>query len=312
MQSRSTGKSHAKVILIGDHSVVYGQPAIAVPLPDLSMTATVTTRHSGQMILTPNYQGPMDSMGEVYEGVRQLITRLLKRFDATDLPFTLKISSKIPQERGMGSSAASSIAITRAFFNFFEKDLSQKELQQWVNIEEAVTHGSPSGLDAATCSSDVPVWFIKKQTIETLEMNLDGYLIIADTGIRGQTGLAVSVVREQMETAPEDTQGHLEALGSIAQIMRKGLVENDTKTIGQAMTDAHHHLQTLGVSHPSLDRLVKAALAAGAAGAKLTGGGVGGAMIALTDTKEEATQVIHALEQAGAQEIWSQHYVSQK
>ncbi|MBM7617461.1 mevalonate kinase [Weissella uvarum] len=308
MKSESMGKSHAKVILIGDHSVVYGQPAIAIPLPDLAMTATLKERQAGQVVLTPNYQGPMEAMGEVYEGVRQLITHLLTYFDAVEMPFTLEIESKIPQERGMGSSAASAIAIIRAFFDFFETPLSDQDLQKWANIEEAVTHGSPSGLDAATSASDVPVWFIKNETIETLQMNLEGYLIIADTGIRGQTGLAVSVVRQQMETKPKETQNHIEALGAIAYQMRNGLSHDDLHEIGQAMTDAHTHLKALGVSHPSLDRLVEAAIAAGAIGAKLTGGGVGGAMLALTETKAQAQAVIKALQQAGAQETWSQHY----
>lgn len=308
MESQSTGTSHAKVILIGDHSVVYGQPAIAVPLPDLAMTAKLMARQAGQMVITPNYQCPMDEMGEVYEGIRQLITRLLRHFDATNMPFLLEITSTIPQERGMGSSAASAIAIIRAFFNYFDAPLSQTELQQWANIEEAVTHGSPSGLDAATCASDVPVWFIKKETTQTLEMTLEGYLIIADTGVRGQTGLAVSVVREQFDANPTQTNGHISALGKIAENIRDGLKQGDTTAIGQSMTEAHQHLQELGVSHPSLDRLVTAANQAGALGAKLTGGGVGGAMLALADTKEHADNVIHALEQAGAQEVWVQHY----
>jgi mevalonate kinase len=306
----ATGKSHAKVILLGEHAVVYGQPAIAVPLMDLAMTATITERQSGQIVIAEGYQGPLNTMAEVYEGVRQLIVRLLRHFKALDTAFTLRIVSSIPQERGMGSSAASAIAIIRAFFAYFDEPLSEAVLQRWANVEESITHGSPSGIDAATTSQDAPIWFVKGQTPTPMPMDLNAVLIIADTGVHGQTGLAVNVVKEQVQNAPDETLPHINALGDIALATRSALAQNQAARLGSLMNDAQDHLAALGVSHPRLDTLITAARSAGALGAKLTGGGVGGAMLALADSEEKAKEIVTALETAGAQEIWTQRYTT--
>ena len=312
MKKPGIGVSHAKVILLGEHAVVYGQPAIALPLTDLAMTVKIESREAGQVVLSKAYQGPLVAMAEVYEGIRQLINRLLKHFRADEMPFTMTITSNIPQERGMGSSAATAIAIVRAFFNFFDEPLPKQDLQRWASIEESITHGSPSGLDTATAAHDEAVWFIKGQQPEKIDMSLDGTLILADTGIQGQTGLAISVVRENLTNDPETGQHHIDQIGEIAKSTRTAIAENDLVKIGNYMNEAQSHLSALGISHPKLDELINAARHAGALGAKLTGGGVGGTMIALTTNGEQTTRVIKALEDAGAQEVWTQNYTNNK
>jgi len=308
MKKIASGTSHAKVILTGEHAVVYEQPAIALPLPDMSLNVTITERHHGQIIMAPVYHGPLSEMAEMYEGVRQLIVRLLQHFNAPDLAFKLKITSTIPEERGMGSSAASAVAITRAFFSYFDAELTNSELQKWASIEESITHGSSSGIDAATVAHDVPIWFIKGQVTTTIPMDLSATLIIADTGIHGQTGLAVSVVRQKLEFNEDNATQRIERLGDISSLAREALANNDVISLGSAMNDAQENLSALGVSHPELDKLVTAARNAGALGAKLTGGGVGGAMLALTDTPEKTSSVVAALERAGARDVWVQSY----
>lgn len=312
MKKPGIGVSHAKVILLGEHAVVYGQPAIALPLTDLAMTVKIESREAGQVVLSKAYQGPLVAMAEVYEGIRQLINRLLKHFRADEMPFTMTITSNIPQERGMGSSAATAIAIVRAFFNFFDEPLPKQDLQRWASIEESITHGSPSGLDTATAAHDEAVWFIKGQQSEKIDMSLDGTLILADTGIQGQTGLAISVVRENLTNDPETGQHHIDQIGEIAKSTRTAIAENNLVKIGNYMNEAQSHLSALGISHPKLDELINAARHAGALGAKLTGGGVGGTMIALTTNGEQTTRVIKALEDAGAQEVWTQNYTNNK
>lgn len=312
MKKPGIGVSHAKVILLGEHAVVYGQPAIALPLTNLAMTVKIESREAGQVVLSKAYQGPLVAMAEVYEGIRQLINRLLKHFRADEMPFTMTITSNIPQERGMGSSAATAIAIVRAFFNFFDEPLPKQDLQRWASIEESITHGSPSGLDTATAAHDEAVWFIKGQQPEKIDMSLDGTLILADTGIQGQTGLAISVVRENLTNDPETGQHHIDQIGEIAKSTRTAIAENNLVKIGNYMNEAQSHLSALGISHPKLDELINAARHAGALGAKLTGGGVGGTMIALTTNGEQTTRVIKALEDAGAQEVWTQNYTNNK
>ena len=272
----------------------------------------IESREAGQVVLSKAYQGPLVAMAEVYEGIRQLINRLLKHFRADEMPFTMTITSNIPQERGMGSSAATAIAIVRAFFNFFDEPLPKQDLQRWASIEESITHGSPSGLDTATAAHDEAVWFIKGQQPEKIDMSLDGTLILADTGIQGQTGLAISVVRENLTNDPETGQHHIDQIGEIAKSTRTAIAENNLVKIGNYMNEAQSHLSALGISHPKLDELINAARHAGALGAKLTGGGVGGTMIALTTNGEQTTRVIKALEDAGAQEVWTQNYTNNK
>jgi len=308
LKKTAIGTSHAKVILLGEHAVVYGQPAIALPLPDITFTAVMEERASGQMILGQAYQGPLSNLAENYEGIRQLITKLLRHFDAQDLAFTLRITSSIPQERGMGSSAASAIAITRAFYAFFGAEITDQRLQHWASIEEGITHGSPSGIDAATVASLLPVWFVKNDAPTPIEFNLDGVLIMADTGIHGQTGLAVSVVRSNLADTPKETQAHIDALGDLTTQAKDILAAGQAEALGGLMNTAQDHLNGLGISHPKLETLITAARQAGALGAKLTGGGVGGAMIALAKDQSSAQKIILALEKAGAHEVWSQSY----
>ncbi|KRN75766.1 hypothetical protein IV73_GL000265 [Weissella kandleri] len=308
LKKTSIGKSHAKVILMGEHSVVYGQPAIALPLPDISFTTTIMPRLAGQMIFTPTYQGPLSSLAENYEGIRQLILRLLDFFNAKKRPFTLHINSDIPQERGMGSSAASAISIVRAFYDFFDTPLSSEHLQTWAAVEERITHGSPSGLDTSTVASSLPIWFIKNELTQPFELNLNATFILADTGIHGQTGLAVSVVRSLLEEQPHTTKKSIQHLGELTTAAHHALQFNTLSELGSLMNQAQAELQTLGVSHPQLDTLIHAARQAGALGAKLTGGGIGGTMLALAPDQKAADGIIEALENAGATEIWTQTY----
>ena len=117
MKKPGIGVSHAKVILLGEHAVVYGQPAIALPLTDLAMTVKIESREAGQVVLSKAYQGPLVAMAKS-KGIRQLINRLLKHFRADAMPFTMTITSNIPQERGMGSSAAGNCHCSCIFLIF--------------------------------------------------------------------------------------------------------------------------------------------------------------------------------------------------
>lgn len=300
-----TGKAHAKAILIGDHAVVYNQPAVAIPLLDLVVSASFQHLEKGQTIILTGRAHELSELGADLEGIRQLIVALLKDDDKADTGFLLEIESNIPQERGFGASAAIATAITRAFFKWQDKPLSNKTLAHYTSLAENISHGSPSGIDAATVSSEEPVWF-KDRISATFETTLDATLVLADTGVRGQTVRAVNIVKEQLKQHYDDSWGAIQHLGELAYGVKKALQENDAIALGQLFTSAHHDLQALQVSHPKLDQLVAAAIDAGALGAKLTGSGIGGAMIALVETDEDAEKVVLALKKAGAQETWIQ------
>ncbi|MDD9139281.1 mevalonate kinase [Fructobacillus sp. CRL 2054] len=300
-----TGRSHAKAILIGDHAVVYNQPAVAIPLLNLEVSATFQSLEKGQTLILAGQAIELSELGADLEGIRQLIVALLEDQNLGQKGFLLEIESIIPQERGFGASAALATAITRAFFAWQELPLSDDQLAHYTSLAENISHGSPSGIDAATVSAEEPVWFQNK-VCSTFETDLDATLVLADTGVRGQTVRAVNIVREQLKVNYDASWAAIEHLGKLAYAVKEALAENDPVTLGQLFTSAHQDLQALQVSHPKLDKLVSAAIDAGALGAKLTGSGIGGAMLALADNDEEAVQIAEALQRAGAQETWIQ------
>ncbi len=201
------GMAHSKLILIGEHSVVYGQPAIALPVNILKTTVTISATRAGQYIENSESRRRLDLMDDEFEGIRQLILKLLQKFESPRLTFSLEIDSNIPQGRGLGASAALATATTRAFFDFFESELTNQELLYFANFSENITHGRASGIDVATVNSELPLWFIKNQPMEQIELNLAGYLVIGDTGIHGLTSQAISIVRERLNEEKEKNVG---------------------------------------------------------------------------------------------------------
>lgn len=305
MLTKATGQSHAKAILMGEHSVVYGEPAIAIPLVNINMQVTIRVRDDHkQLIKSRYYAGNLSDLAGNYEGVRQLIMVLLDRFDANELGFELTFDSQIPQERGMGSSAATSIAVIRAFYNLFEKSIDFETLIKLANIEESITHGSPSGIDTVTSSSEDPIFFIKNKEVSPFKIDVPGYLVISDTGIMGQTGLAVSAVRRLFEEEPSKTRRLISNLGEAAIAAKAALQTGDVVYLGKLMSQAHGYLRDLGVSHPHLETLVRTAMDMNALGAKLTGSGIGGSIIALAKDLSDAKKIANALQKVGAREYW--------
>lgn len=306
MKKSVIGKSNAKIILLGDHSVVYGQPAIALPLPSVTTTVQMTATTAGQTIASRYFDGPIAQLNHHLAGVVALITTLLERFDGTQTPFHMTITSDLPAERGMGSSAAVDVAITRAMYQFFDRPLSRSTLLDTVAIGEKITHGNPSGIDAATSSSAVPVWLIPHQTLQQLSFHLNGVLIIADSGVKGQTGQAVASVARRKTTFPQVTNQQINTLGQLSYTARECLADNQITRLGEALNTAQEQLSGLGVSSPELDHLITVAREAGALGAKLTGGGMGGCMIALCADQASAKRVKHALLTHGATATWTE------
>ena len=305
-QERGVGNSHAKIILIGEHSVVYGQPAIALPLQDIKTKATLQTQPDGQTINSRYFQGSIADMPETMAGVAKLITKLKQHFAGNDDHWELTIESDIPAERGMGSSAATAVAIVRTFFDYYRQSLNRDELLKWADIEEQVTHRSPSGLDAATVSSDSPLWFIKGQDGSQFDWQLDATMVIADTGIKGATKEAITAVKQRLASQPESTNRLIEHLGQLASATKTVLINNEVMKLGAILNAAQHDLGQLGVSDQTLDQLINAANENGSLGAKLTGGGRGGCLFAITHTAMGARKLAAALTAAGAKTTWIQ------
>lgn len=307
VKQQGIGTSHAKIILMGEHSVVYGQPAIALPLPSVQLSVTLSSRQDNQRIIKSHYyHGSLENLPSSMIGIKKLIDTLSARFNDQETGWDLKIESQLPAERGMGSSAASAIAIIRAFFDYYDEPLDRTLLLQLADVEEQITHRSPSGLDAATVSSDKPLFYVKGRIGVPIEMNLDASLVIADTGKKGATKEAILAVKDELKNNNEKAEEHIKHLGELVNQTKDYLAQNDIVKLGDALNFAQTDLAALNVSDPSLDHLIHVARDNGALGAKLTGGGRGGCMIALMQTAMGARRLASILKENGAHDIWLQ------
>ena len=281
------GKAHSKIILIGEHAVVYGYPAISLPLLEVEVTCRVLPAETPWRL----FEEDTLSMA-VYASLEYLTIK--------DACIRCQIESAIPEKRGMGSSAAISIAAIRAVFDYYDAQLSQETLEILVNRAEMIAHMNPSGLDAKTCLSDQPIRFIKNVGFEELAMDLSAYLVIADTGVYGHTREAIQVV----ESKGKEALPFLYALGELTQQAEEAIKHKDAEKLGEILSGAHENLKEIGVSSQEADSLVETAIHHGALGAKMSGGGLGGCIIALAANLEQAQELAQGLEEKGAVQTW--------
>ncbi len=300
-----TASAPGKIILFGEHAVVYGQPAIAVPVTQVRATATIRPNLGGKwgevriqapdIGLDTNLQR-LDPAHPICEAVNQVTAAL----GADHIPAcTLRVRATIPIASGLGSGAAISVAIIRALSGFLGHPLPNETVSALAYEVEKIHHGTPSGIDNTVVTYAQPVYFVKEQAIQTFEIAAPFTIVIGDTGIPSPTKESVGDVRQSWQRDPARYERFFAAAGQIAQTARKAIESGHVQQLGQLMRQNHAILQQVGVSCPELDQLVDAAQQAGAWGAKLSGGGRGGNMIALTDP-EQAPAIAAALSAAGA------------
>ncbi|WIB59591.1 mevalonate kinase [Curtobacterium sp. MCLR17_007] len=301
-----SSSSHGKTILIGEHAVVYGEPALVLPVNDVRVTATVTPtpRATGHGLTSTVHTGPLDLAPAAVMPTVTAVTATLRWLGAEDQHVHVRVDSDVPTARGMGSSAAVAAAVTAAVADVFGVTLDAETHHELIQECERVAHGRPSGLDARGVVADVPVWF-EGGHVEPVELSGEFVFVVADTGVPGHTRQAVTAVREAHDRDPRAVDALLARLGDLARQARGTLVDGDAQALGATMDAAHGLLATLDVSSDDLDRLVAAARRAGALGAKLTGGGRGGCLLALATDGEHADRIAAALRDAGAAATWT-------
>jgi len=305
----TTTSAPAKVILFGEHAAVYGQPAIAVPVSTLRATATVTPLppESGLHITAVDVGMtlPIDLDRDDLDHALAVAARLtLRRLHVSTLNAAVTLHSQIPIASGLGSGAAVSTALVRALAVAVGQPLDTAEVSAIVYEVEKIFHGTPSGIDNTVIAYEQPIWFVRDQPIERLVIGTPILLLIADTGVQASTKSAVGAVRALFERDPVGIQSVLDAIGAISRSARAALESGQPAALGPLLIDNHRLLQRLTVSSPELDRLVTAALDTGAIGAKLSGGGRGGNLIALV-TPDTHHIVSAALIAAGAVRVFS-------
>ena len=299
----------AKIILFGEHAVVYGFPAIAAPLLDLRAEASAVPSRagSGLHIVAADLDQtlPVDVSSEIVDNALTLTARLVLRQLGVPPPdMEVIVSSHIPLASGLGSGAAVSAALARALAAGVGATLDAPTLSDLVYEVERMHHGTPSGIDNTVVVYEQPVYFVRGQPIERLRIGQPFQVVVGDTGQASLTKVAVGAVRSLYESDRATIQPLLAEIGALAESARDCIEHGDTGTLGPLMNRNHELLRTLTVSSPELEALVTAARSAGALGAKLSGGGRGGNMIALV-TPETSASVEKALRQAGATHVIS-------
>lgn len=303
--ARVRASAPGKIILFGEHAVVYGQPALAVPVTQVQATATIEPSAEGWMI-------DARDLGRLYrleEAPTNNPLAAVIRLTLTHLNISLTrhvsrvtIFSTIPIASGLGSGAAVSAAIVRALSEYLGYPLTDAEVSALVFETEKLLHGTPSGIDNTVIAYQRPVYFIKGQPPIPLQVAQPFRLLIGDTGMSSPTKITVGDVRAAHEKEPERYQQLFNTIGAIANKARTIIESGDPLELGPLMNQNHDLLREMGVSSPELEALVSSARAAGALGAKLSGGGRGGNMIALVTSDAEA-RVRRALEEAGARRV---------
>lgn len=295
----------AKVILCGEHAVVYGRPAIALPLPMLRARVRIEPSPYAFTIFAPDIGEVVSAWRHSRRTRNPLARAALAALDLIGQKpprAALIVTSDIPVGANLGSGAAVSVAIGRAIAAYFGCALSAEEVSRLAYEVEELYHGSPSGIDNTVIAYEQPVWFVRGERPEILDTTIGAALplVIADTGIATPTRIPVGDVRAAWERERDRFEDYFDAIASLVHQSRAALERGDLVRLGQAMNDNHALLQKLGVSCPELDALCDAARSAGALGAKMSGGGRGGNMIALARDAAHADALREALLRAGA------------
>ena len=294
-----------KVILFGEHAVVYGMPAIAASLGGLRATATISLlpgdTQQNILIEAPDI-GYSEWLHEATpnDPLPLIVQKFLKSVGIETFdPLHIVVESSIPSSAGLGSGAAVSTALIRALVRYFDEPMSTSEISDLIYEAEKIHHGTPSGIDNTVVAHERVLFFIRDHEPEFLDLNSPLWIVLGDTGERTPTVSAVSQVRRSWKEDSTNFEDIFQKIGAISRRARKAIIEGENEDLGSLMNENQTQLEELGVSSSRLEKLNDAARHANASGAKLSGGGLGGFMIALTD-EDNVEPVRLSLIDAGA------------
>jgi mevalonate kinase len=301
-------RAYGKIILFGEHAVVYGRPAIAVPFTRVQATAELLDSPEGppgEIWIEAQDIGFSARLSETSEDhPLGLILRLGRRELGLEEPpaLRLRISSAIPVASGLGSGAAVSVAILRALAQHFGRTLRPERLSALAFEVERIHHGTPSGIDNTVIAYERPVFFTRGKAMKFLRIGAPFHLLVADSGVPSPTAEAVALVRREWEARRGIYEARFDEVGAIVEAARKSIEGGHPESLGPLMDRNQSALDAMGVVTPPLRGMLSAAVAAGAMGAKISGAGLGGNLIALV-RPERADAIAQALASAGAQQV---------
>jgi len=318
--SMGRGAGYGKVILFGEHFVVYGIPAIASSI-EYKTEAIVERVVDGRLPPPSGREGSMAGKGWVmednrpanpgyksakYEQQKRSVELVFKEagFDPEKNNIRITLGGDLVAVGGVGASAAVCVAIARALNDEFNLGFDDERINRIAFIGDSAYAGTPSGIDNTASTYGGLIWFVRnmkggENTIERLKLREPLRIVMGNTLITANTEAAVSGVKRRRQEHPEKYERIFDQAKNLVYRARWALESFNLKEIGKLMNENHALLREIEVSHPKLDELVEIALKNGALGAKMTGGGLGGYMVALTPDEEIQHRVAKAMESAG-------------
>jgi mevalonate kinase len=299
-EHRVSATACGKIILFGEHAVVYARPAIAVPVTQVQATVSIEPSTRGLIIHAADLDRTIAvEAANSIDPLVSIVNLTLAHLNCPLPDLTITIHSTIPIASGLGSGAAVSTAIVRAVAQWFGARLDNAEVNALVYEVEKLHHGTPSGIDNTVIAYQQPVYFIRDQALQTFTVAHPFKVAIGNTGVASSTRITVGDVRKGWEIDRARYEAWFDRIGAIVQQARSAMATGDIDRLGPLMDQNQALLRDLDVSSVELERLILAARQAGASGAKLVGGGRGGNMIAVVDDRN-VEAVTAALKNAGA------------
>jgi hydroxymethylglutaryl-CoA reductase len=260
-----TALAAGKVILLGEHAVVYGRHALALPIPD---AVAVTLSEADEL---------------QHDLPAEFVDLLLSQMGVENANWRIGVNSRLPFGKGLGSSAAIAVAIVRAFDQRLGLGFDDERVNAIAFASEELAHGTPSGVDNTLSTYATPMLFCNDGELQvtTIEIGEPPPLLIAWGDETGRTSVQVAGVRERRNRALVHFDAVFDEMDSLSRQGADLLRAGDWHELGELMNLCHGLLNAIGVSTPTLERMVTLARQAGAAGAKLTGAGGGGSIVAM-------------------------------
>ena len=307
----NTASAPGKIILFGEHAVVYGRPALAVPVTHVKATVDLLpSEYRGVWIEAPNIRLKAE-LREIPtdQPLAAALQVLFTKLEIDPYPnINIRISSTIPVASGLGSGAAVSVALIRALCAYVGQPAPNDRVNDLAYEMEKVYHGTPSGIDNTVITYAKPVYFVRGKPIETFKPRKPFMVVIGDTGIPAPTRQSVGDLHRLWEQDRRQWEAIFTQVEQIVNKARHAIEYGKIRELGILMDANHELLKQMTVSSPDLEQLIEAARDAGALGAKLSGGGRGGNMIALVDPSRGAASAAalkECLLQAGAKHVIS-------
>ncbi|MHA1685331.1 MAG: mevalonate kinase [Candidatus Heimdallarchaeaceae archaeon] len=299
-QNISSCSAPGKIILFGEHAVVYGYPAIALAIDKRVYCRATESSHGYATIKSINFEegktyviSDHQTLPKSFLPLSAVISKLINTTSKKKLP-ALTIESELPASSGLGSSAATAVALIQCLSSFYKINLSLDDICKYAFEAEKIQHGTPSGIDNTISTYGGGIYF-KQGDLTRLNISLDATIVVADSNIPRSTRELVEKVRVLRKKEPFYVDEILKQIGDIVEEGKRFLLSQKIEQIGYLMTKNHYLLEKLGVGHKKLNAILNILHDSGALGGKLTGAGGGGCVIALFADKNEAERAINKL-----------------